>query len=586
MRSVDDILLDLERARVGNDTARIGELLAECQSSGAEQGEIVGRVIRAEILKAEGDVDGAVALLRSALGEAEAAEDLRLQARVLGLLSSALQDKGDLGGGLEAAHEMLRLNETLADPLVGGRAHNCIALAHRAVGDYPSALEHQQQALELFGRHAWRDGIASVTCNVAGSYFHLGRFDDAIEWFERGIALQEELGKTAYVIGTALGLSKAYKRVGEEERGVRLLQQSYERAVELGLGSALANAAVDLARHHVDQGRCELGLEILRAHQGVIDRFPPWAIDRDGVAGVAYANLGRTEESQEHLERGLERATTTGAKDHAADLHRILREVARRTGDFDAYVRHNEEHQRLNEELRGAAAARKVAVQEAERKVTELRREREKERAVLYATLPPHVADRLVRGQDVNDQFEHAAVLFLDLVGFTTLSDGRSAGDVVRVLGDVFRRFDEICGAHDVVKVKTIGDAYLAVALPHEGASSAPESSCEARAAAAALEMMAHVGSVDGVSARIGLHAGPVVAGVIGTDRLQYDVWGDTVNTASRMESSAEPGTIHVTSAFREGLAGAPRSVCRVVERGTLEIKGKGTMTTYCLQAR
>ena len=217
----------------------------------------------------------------------------------------------------------------------------------------------------------------------------------------------------------------------------------------------------------------------------------------------------------------------------------------------------------------------RIAMQEKEREIELERKEREKERAVLYSTLPPEIADRVIRGEDVSgDKHEHAAVLFLDVVGFTTHSSALDPQVTTRLLAEIFRRFDEICTEHNVTKIKTIGDSYMAVGF-HEDAA-------QAVAATAQAMITSNFFWPDGspVQFRIGLHIGSVVAGVIGTQRLQYDVWGDTVNTASRMESTGEPGKVQVSEAFAELVAGR----FTLSARGTIDIKGKGSMTTFWLE--
>jgi class 3 adenylate cyclase len=177
----------------------------------------------------------------------------------------------------------------------------------------------------------------------------------------------------------------------------------------------------------------------------------------------------------------------------------------------------------------------------------------------------------------------------LDIVGFTTHTSELDASVVVYLLQNIFTTFDAICAKHDVMKIKTIGDSYMAVAF---GTANQIANS-EQRIANTAVAMMSstftwpHTG--ERVMFRIGLHCGPVVAGVLGTERMQYDVWGDTVNVASRMESTSEPGRIHVSSSFAlavkgEMTKGRTGHALTIRERGTMEIKGKGMMKTYWLE--
>ena len=206
----------------------------------------------------------------------------------------------------------------------------------------------------------------------------------------------------------------------------------------------------------------------------------------------------------------------------------------------------------------------------------ELAEERQRSEDLLLNVLPQRIVDRLHQGETaIADRVDDVAVVFSDFVGFTQLAAQRPAASIVADLSTLFSRFDVICDAHGVEKIKTIGDAYMAAAgLAGTGIDPVEP------AARAALDMRAAVeGSGTGWQVRIGISVGPVVAGVIGTRRFAYDVWGDTVNLASRLESTAGSGQIQVSAAVAERLAGR----CELERRGEIELKGKGPTATALL---
>jgi guanylate cyclase len=202
---------------------------------------------------------------------------------------------------------------------------------------------------------------------------------------------------------------------------------------------------------------------------------------------------------------------------------------------------------------------------------------------LLLNILPQPVADRLKAGEGViADRVEHVSVLFADLVDSTPLSESLTPTDLVEFLNEVFTRFDDLADELGVEKIKTIGDAYMVVGgLPEER-----EDHLEAIAEMALRmreELANHASSVgEPMQMRYGIHTGPVVAGVIGRRKFSYDLWGDTVNTAARMESHGVPGKIHVTTAVRDALGGA----YDFETRGTIKIKGKGLQVTHFLTGR
>jgi class 3 adenylate cyclase len=206
--------------------------------------------------------------------------------------------------------------------------------------------------------------------------------------------------------------------------------------------------------------------------------------------------------------------------------------------------------------------------------------ERAKSERLLRNMLPAEIAERLKRSPGaIADGFDAVTVLFADIAGFTPMSERMTPAEVVRVLNQIFSAFDEIAQRHGLEKIKTIGDAYMVV-----GGAPAPRRDHAAAVAAMALEMRdvaARFG--DGrLTMRIGLHSGAVVAGVIGTSKYTYDLWGDTVNTASRMESHGEPGRIQISDAGRTALGDG----WQLDERGVIEVKGKGPMRTWWLNGR
>ena len=206
--------------------------------------------------------------------------------------------------------------------------------------------------------------------------------------------------------------------------------------------------------------------------------------------------------------------------------------------------------------------------------------EQERSESLLLNVLPASIADRLRDREDViADGFADVTVMFADLVDFTVRSDGVSPGEVVQELNGLFTVFDELAERHGLEKIKTIGDAYMV-------AGGIPDPRPD-HAEAVALMALAVRDAVSGrhdpggrpLEVRIGIDTGPVVAGVIGRHKFSYDLWGDTVNTASRMESHGVPGRIQVTERTYRRL----KDDFDFEYRGPVEVKGKGEMVTWFL---
>ena len=215
--------------------------------------------------------------------------------------------------------------------------------------------------------------------------------------------------------------------------------------------------------------------------------------------------------------------------------------------------------------------------------LTALRLEQERSEALIKNVLPSSIAERLKAATgSIADHVESASILFADVVNFTPLAQSLSPAEVVGTLDQLFSHFDTLVERHGLEKIKTIGDCYMAAAgVPVPCADHA------GRAAFLALDMQAAIATAaipgrDGLELRIGINSGPVTAGVIGTTRFLYDLWGDAVNTASRMESNGTPGEIQITRATYELL----KDEFACMRRGTIEVKGKGLMETWYLVGR
>ena len=220
---------------------------------------------------------------------------------------------------------------------------------------------------------------------------------------------------------------------------------------------------------------------------------------------------------------------------------------------------------------------------ELDQAVTELRLEKAKQDTLLHSILPPDIAQQLARGiRPPARKHTNVSMLFSDIVSFTTISSAASPNEIMTMLDTLFSRFDYLCEKHGVYKLETIGDAYLVTS----GLPNACEDHAD-RLAAFAVDMLEASKGVlrpdtgEPLQMRIGLHTGSVVAGVAGTTRPRYCVFGDTVNVASRMESTSETGRIQVSGEFRRELVDAPRF--ELVLRGVIAVKGKGELQTFFL---
>jgi class 3 adenylate cyclase len=215
--------------------------------------------------------------------------------------------------------------------------------------------------------------------------------------------------------------------------------------------------------------------------------------------------------------------------------------------------------------------------------VFRIKKEQERSEALLLNILPKSIAERLKQNESaIADAFSEATILFADIVGFTEISGKMSPAQLVEILNGIFSRFDRLAEKHKLEKIKTIGDAYMVV-----GGLPEPENGSAQEVLQMALDMLETMKQFNkenntDLKIRIGVHSGPVIAGVIGLKKFIYDLWGDAVNVASRMESTGVDGRIQVT----EDTYLSHKQNFYFEKRGEIKVKGKGEMTTYFLCAK
>ena len=236
----------------------------------------------------------------------------------------------------------------------------------------------------------------------------------------------------------------------------------------------------------------------------------------------------------------------------------------------------------LNDEITAAYEEAEVLNNTLTNTLRALEHEKQTSDRLLLNILPRSIAERMKSGETaIAEYFQDVTVLFADIVGFTNLSSGMKPQELVALLDQLFSSFDALAEKHGVEKIKTIGDAYMVVS----GVPQAAELQTE-RILLFAIDMLDCISYFNqefqqNLSVRIGIHTGEVVAGVIGKHKFSYDLWGDTVNTASRMESHGEAGKIHVS----EEIFTALHEKFIFEKRGEIDIKGKGFMHTWFLIA-
>lgn len=595
-RTLQEIKEDFTVATRHADRVKLKELADELQSVESAQAAALRLMALADIDAVEGRYDTALSMYEEALDLYTSEDDRSGVAFATGRIGSIYWRKGAFNDALDVLQRALDM--TTGDDLKERRAVliSNIAIVFTNLADYSTGLEYQQRALALYQELGLKEGQARTMINIGIIYGSIDDREMALDYLHRALDILTEIGYDAGRANVMGNIGVQHGSLKEYEEATTWLTKAISLAREVGLSREQGYYLCGLASVAVDSGDLDRAIQILDENAEVISENPTPTTSALVIRGKVMRAKKNYEEARKFFSEALAQVESRGERSYMADYHQLLRDVAKEAGDFEAYITHNEVFQSITNEIKGSSSTRRLTMQEKEREIEDERREREREREILYGALPKHVAERLVRGEDVTDNYASASVLFLDLAGFTRIASTIPPGHVVHLLESIFSVCDEIVQKHGLTKVKTIGDSYMAVAgVPdhqpdHVDRMARAATEIQASLLRLQLRMPPELGDtswladIDEVHARVGVHCGPVVAGVVGKERLQYDVWGDAVNVASRMESSGEPGLVQASEDFINALA--DRSLWKIEPRIAFEIKGKGLMQTYWLAAR
>lgn len=597
MKSVttDEIKQRIVDAMIGAEAGRIDAAIAELEETyqaAIDQGhdEILSSICTYLGLLSQNRGDYRVGLiwLHRALALAEEAGKLNNQAAILGNMGNIQLTLANYAEALDLFQRSYDVFTSAGNTKDVGPLLLNIGMVHAGRGDLANALEWFYRALEFFTeRDNWR-GIGHASGAIGDLFYETAEYEQALRWYQQALDLYEQHDHQAGVVLKYCQLGRVYGSLHDHV---------LERAL-LTKAVALAGA-YSLQREHV-VSRSMLATSMIKANQ--IDdaaELVEVALPQARTMGlrsealelmIASARidlaLGRRDQALTTLTETLAEAQELGIEKTIREAHQLLYE-AERDHDPMLALHHLEQVVEIRNQHQSERKQRRMALLEMEHKLSAERREyqaqveqerrlREQQRELLTNMMPERIADSLMAGATmIADTYDDVSIMFIDMVNFTELASTISASEVVMLLNNIFNMCDEVMKRYGLTKIKTIGDAYLAV-----GGAPDPLKDHVERMANAALDVMDALQEAS-LNVRIGIHCGTITAGVIGEYRKAYDVWGDAVNLAARMEQTGEKGRIHVTPDFAARCA-AHGSIA-VVERGQVSIKGKGTMTTYWL---
>jgi len=549
------------------------------------------------------------------------------------------QLQGNSARAMDHYLKELEIDEAMGDEPRTASTLDNIGSLFLGQGNYPMALDYYQKALEMNERIANKNGIAVSLNNIGIVQQVQHNYTRALEHYQKARELNEELGNDQWLTNNLNNIGVTYQKLADHARALEYYQKAGDLIEKLGMKKPMADNLANIGIVYADQGEYALALDHFRRSRGIQEEIG----DRSGLAsslnniGLVHLKLGDEPMALDHCRKSLVLGEELGAVRQQEQACKCLYDAYKALGDdgnalryYEQMVAHrdsmfNEESTKkltqlemqyefdkkeaattAEQEKKDAVAAQELKRQKLVRngiggglafallflgvvwrQRNRIGREKARSEELLLNILPEEVAEELkAKGSAEAVHIDQVSVLFTDFKGFTAMSEVVTPQELVRDLNECFSAFDRITEKYGIEKIKTIGDAYMAA-----GGLPTPNTTHANDVINAALEMRDLIaeGKARKIAAglpffevRIGIHTGPVVAGIVGVKKFQYDIWGDTVNTASRMESSGEVGQVNISEATYALVKDVPEFT--FTPRGKVQAKGKGELAMYFVE--
>lgn len=443
--------------------------------------------------------------------------------------------------------------ESINKPRILGKIYTDIAEVYSNLEDRNTSLFYLHKALDHHRLIGYERGIAFLNLQLGLHYIHSKSFDTSLQFFSKSLEYFEEFS-------IPRGIGVVYTNMGD----VYFEQYKFEEAYEI-----YQKAIVYFEQ--VNDSHLLNYLFFKKAKIYSKKQFSLYDFEKAEKLLLDSVTLFKKNPTQVEL------------KEVYFELVNLYKEHEQWKMAFLYFELYNaiEIEVAKNKsllEIRNNEFKNKMQLTEKEKVITE---------RLLSQMLPTGIASKLLKKQDVSEQFDICSIMFIDLVGYTKIADSMTPENIFTVLNSIMGQIDSIVSKNQCERLKTIGDCYVAMC----GIPISKEDHT-VKLATAAIDIMNNLKipfeikqllpDNYSIEFRIGIHCGSVSAGIIGTERFQYDVYGDTVNVASRLETQGEPGRIHISEEFAKSIEANPEFF--VIPRGEISIKGKGTMNTYWLE--
>lgn len=524
-------------------------------------------------------------------------------ASTLGNIGIIYNDQGDYARAIADYTRSLSILENIGDKRGIAISLRNIGSIYYEKGDYAKAIDYYTRSLNIFEEIGDQQGTAGSLGNIGNTYKEQGDYANAMDYYTRTLNIFEEIGDKKGVSASLSNIGLVYKAQGDYTNAIDYVNRSLKIDKEIGDKKGIASSLNNIGNLYANQGDYIKALDYSKRANEIAQEVGAVIQIRDAAKSLWVVNkkLGNYKKSLEMYELFTQMRDSILSEENEKE---IIRQEFKYTYEKQAAADSVASAKAV--EIKNAQIAQQQAEIKAKKNQqyglfsglalmialagvfffqrNRISKEKDHSEELLLNILPAETARELKeKGRADATLIDQVTVLFTDFKGFTQMSEKLTPKELVRDLHECFSAFDHICEKYGIEKIKTIGDAYMAA-----GGIPLPDQKHAEHVVKAAFEMRDFVeaGKIRKIAAslpyfeiRIGVHTGPVVAGIVGIKKFQYDIWGDTVNTASRMESSGEVGSVNISQATYKLLKNDASFTFE--SRGKIEVKGKGKIEMY-----
>jgi len=515
---------------------------------------------------------------------------------------------GDYPKALDYYIQGLKIEKQIGDQKGVAQSLNNIGIIYNNQGDYPKALDYYTQSLKIKEQIGDQKGVAASFNNIGLIYQHQSDYPKALDYHTRSLNIKEQIGDQMGIAPSLHNIGSVYLYQGDYPKALDYFTQSLKIKEQIGDQKGIAKSLNDIGIVYRNQGDYSQALDYCQRSYKLALSLGALEIQKSGCACLydTYKAMGNGNKALEYHELLNVIEDSLHAEETAKKLQRMEFQKAMFQDSIVKVEEARLVQEAHREEVRQKNRTKNVFLgsgvilifvslglwrwlQFVRRSRKQIAHEKEKSDNLLLNILPEEIAEELKRtGEARPRKYEHSSILFTDFVDFTKISEQMSPEELVTEINACYKTFDRIIEKRGVEKIKTIGDAYMAA----DGFGK--ESGLAAKnIVLAALDIIDFTAErkkqnedsgKPAFAIRAGIHTGDVIAGIVGEKKFQFDIWGDAVNTASRMETHSEVGKVNVSQATFELLKDNPQFAFE--SRGEMKVKGKGEMEMWFVKMK